>query len=144
MATKQELIEQAAGEFGIGSGFDLSPEELLDGLRRLNRLAAQWTAQGIDVGYDQAAALGDESGIPDTAEHAFATNLAVAWAPAFGKQVSQDTRSAARAGWNALYTSLKVRPQMAQAPRLPLGQGFKRSVIDQQFFPDPGDTVEGL
>lgn len=145
MATKRSLIEQAAGEFGIGSGFDLSPEELQDGLTRLDRIAAQWDGQRISVGYDMGAGIEGEAGIPDTAEQAFALELAVRWAPAFGKVVSPDTRVAARQAWSALYGSMRLRPQMARNPALPVGAGNRGGVLGPQYFPeqDPGE-VEGL
>ncbi|RBL65198.1 hypothetical protein C3E98_044350, partial [Pseudomonas sp. MWU13-2625] len=70
MATKQELVDGAYEEIVLaGYVFDLSPEERETGLRRLDRLAAEWDALGIRVGYNLASADGssleDESGLPD-------------------------------------------------------------------------------
>lgn len=143
MSTKRSLIEQAAGEFGISSGFDLTPEELQDGLTRLNRIAAQWDGQGIRVGYNLGAGIEEEAGIPDTAEQAFILALAVGWAGSFGKQVTQDTRIAARQAWGALYASLGRRPVQPRNPALPLGAGNKTGVHGQQYFPETTE-VEGL
>jgi hypothetical protein len=144
MSTKRSLIEQAAGEFGIASSFDLSPEELQDGLVRLDRIAAQWDGQGIRVGYNFGAGIEGEAGIPDTAEQAFVLELAVRWAPSFGKIISQDTRVAAKQAWGALYTARGIRPQMARNPALPLGAGNLSQVLTRQYFPEPGAEVEGL
>jgi hypothetical protein len=145
MATKRSLIETAAAEFGINSAFDLSPEEMQEGLTRLNRIAAQWDGQGIRVGYNLGAGLDEDAGIPDTAENAFSLELAVRWSGSFGKVVSQDTRSAARAAWNALYASRGVRPQTARNPALPTGAGNRQGVLrGRTYFPEPGNDVEGL
>ena len=144
MATKRSIIEDAAGEFGVGTSFDLSPEELQDGLTRLNRIAAQWDGVGIRVGYNLGGGLDDEAGIPDTAEEAFVANLAVRWASKFGKTVSAETRVAARTGWAALYASRVSRPQTARNPALPVGTGNRTGVLGRQYFPEPGDEVQGL
>jgi hypothetical protein len=59
--------------------------------------------------------------------------------------VSQDTRSAARAAWNALYASRGVRPQTARNPALPTGAGNRQGVLrGRTYFPEPGNDVEGL
>lgn len=143
MATKRALLETALEEFGITSSFDVEPEELQRGLTRLNRLAAQWDGQGIRVGFNLGGGIEDDAGIPDTAEEAFSSNLAVRWAPAFGKTVSQDTRLAARTAWNALYVARGLKPQSPRNPALPIGAGNRRGVLGRQYFPDTTD-VEGL
>lgn len=144
MTTKRELLAQAMEEFGVSDAtFDISPEETQKGLTRLNRIAAQWDGQGIRVGFNLGGGLDDEAGIPDTAENAFALNLAVQWAGAFGKTVTQDLRIAARAAWNALYTARQVHPEVPYSSRLPLGSGNRLAGRQQQYFPDT-DDIAGL
>src|SRR5205823_3620714 len=76
MATKRALILSALGEIGLADYlFDASPEDLQDALDRLNRMAAQWDGQGIRVGFNLGGGLDDESGVPDSCEEAFYTNL---------------------------------------------------------------------
>lgn len=141
MTTKGELIRAALGEFGITSAFDITPEELQDGIARMNRIAAQWDGQGIRVGYNFGTSSQTDAGIPDTAENALVLALAVQWAPSFGKTVGQDTRVAAKQAWNALYISRGVRPQMPIPPQLPMGQGSKRGVLSSQYFPEQSETT---
>ncbi|HEX7891469.1 MAG TPA: packaged DNA stabilization gp4 family protein [Ramlibacter sp.] len=143
MTTKQELIEQALAEFGITSAFDVSPEELQEGLKRLNRIAAQWDGIGIRVGFNLGGGLEDSVGIPDTAEDAFATNLALRWASSFGKTVGADTRKAAAQGFNALYTARAPRPEVPQSSRLPLGAGNRMGTTGRQYFPETNE-IPGL
>lgn len=143
MTTKRALILTAAESFGINSDFDLSPEELASGLKRLDGIAAEWDGVGIRVGYNLGGGLDDEAGIPDTANECFSANLAVRWAASFGKMVSPDVKVAATRGFNALYVSRGVKPQAPMSSRLPLGAGNRRGVLSQQYFTDDGE-VPGL
>lgn len=143
MTTKRALILLAAEEFGITSAFDISPEELQSGLRRLNNMAAQWDGMGLRVGYNFGGDIDAEAGIPDTAENCFALNLALQWAGSFGKQIGADTKVAAKDALNALYVALARRPQMPRNPALPMGAGNRRGVLERQYFPET-DDVPGL
>lgn len=139
MATKQELVEGAYEEIALaGYVFDLSDEELNTGLRRLDRLAAEWDALGIRVGYNIAGAdgsnLDDDSGLPDWAENAYITNLALRIAPTVGKQVLPDTRIAARDGKRALLIGNYEIPQMQMPRQMPIGTGNRRNTKTQVFF----------
>lgn len=143
MATKRALILQAAEEFGISSEFDISPEEMQSGLTRLNRIAAGWDGKGIRVGFNLGGDLDAEAGIPDTAENCFALNLAVQWAPSFGKAISLDTKVAAKQAFSDLYVSLQRLPKAPRPSHLPVGSGNRGGVTGPQYFPDTTE-VEGL
>ncbi len=139
MTTKQELVDGAYEEIALaGYVFDLSPEERETGLRRLDRLAAEWDALGIRVGYNIAAADGssleDDSGLPDWAVNAYITNLALRLAPTIGKQVTPDTRIAARDGKRALLIGNYEIPQMQMPRQMPIGTGNRRNTKTQVFF----------
>lgn len=145
MATKRELIYQAFEEIGIAAyEFDASPEQLQAALKRLDRIAAQWDGQGIRVSYNLGGGLDDPSGVPDTAENCFALHLAIAAAPGYGKQVSQDTRNAAAAAWNALYVARREMPRTQLPASLPIGVGNKMGVLEQQYFGPNTGEVEGI
>lgn len=143
MTTKRDLLLLAAEEFGIGSTFDISPEDLQSGLKRLDNLAAEWDGKTIRVGYNFGGGLDDAAGIPDTANSAFVANLALRWASSMGKMASPDTKVAAREGFNALYTALARRPQAPRPSHLPVGAGNRVGVLGQQYFPATSE-VEGL
>lgn len=143
MTTKRDLLLLAAEEFGVGSSFDLSPEELQSGLTRLNNLAAEWDGKTIRVGYNFGGGLDDPVGIPDTANGAFASNLAVRWASSMGKVVTPELKLAAREGFNTLYTAMQRLPQQPRPSNLPVGAGNRMGVLGQQYFPDTTE-VPGL
>lgn len=146
MATKLELIEGAYEELGLaGYVFDLEPEEITTALNRLDRQAAKWDAKGIRLGYNlpscaEESSPNDEAGIPDWAEEPFITNLALRLAPTVGKQVSLDTRIAARDGYKALLMGDYSIPQMQMPRQMPIGTGNRRNTKNQQFFA-PVDRV---
>ncbi|WP_175770566.1 packaged DNA stabilization gp4 family protein [Burkholderia anthina] len=139
MSTKKHLVESAYAEIALaGYVFDLQPEELETGLRRLDWLGAEWDALGIRVGYNIAdhdgSSLNDESGVPDWAENAYITNLALRLAPTLGKQVSPDTRIAAREGKRALLIGNYEIPQMQMPRHMSIGTGNRRNTKTQVFF----------
>ena len=139
MSTKQHLVESAYEELGLaGYVFDLEPEELETGLRRCDRLGAEWDALGIRIGYNIAdhdgSSLNDESGVPDWAENAFVTNLALSIAPTIGKQPSPSTILAARRGLRALLIGNYEIPQMQMPRHMPIGTGNRRNTKTQVFF----------
>ncbi|MGF6643118.1 packaged DNA stabilization gp4 family protein [Paraburkholderia sp. GAS82] len=140
MTKKLELIHAAYAELGLAEYvFDLQPEELTTGLHRLDRMAAEWDALGIRIGYNLPASVresnaNDEACIPDWAEDPFITNLALRIAPTIPKQVSIDTRIAARAGYNILLIGNYEIPQMQYPRQMPIGTGNRRNVKNQTYF----------
>jgi hypothetical protein len=140
MATKEELINDAYEELGLANYvFDLQPEEQLTGLRRCDRLGAQWDALGIRIGYNlpvefSDSKLSDESGVPDWAWAAFVSNLAVSLAPTIGKQVPPATLLAAKRGYDALLIGNYEIPQMEMPRHMPIGTGNRRNTKTQVFF----------
>lgn len=137
--TKREIIDQAFGELALaGYVFDLTPEELDAARKRLDRMMASWEPK-IYLGYLMPANPNDsdmdeDSGLPDVAIDAVATNLAVLLAPGQGKNLSQDTRIAAKNGFNALLARFATIPQVQYPGNLPLGGGNKRLPNDNQYF----------
>jgi hypothetical protein len=140
MTTKLELIEDAYAEIGLANYvFDLQPEELTAALNRLDRMAAGFDARGIRLGYNLPSSAGasstnDIAGIPDWAEDAFITNLALRLAPSKGKQVSPDLRTAARAGYKTLLMGDYSIPKMQMPRTMPIGSGNRRATKNQQFY----------
>lgn len=99
MATKREIINAAFGELGLsGYAVDMQPEEQADALRLLNAMLSMWTAGGLRLGYAGAGTdLSEDMGTPPWADEAIALGLALRLAPSFGKAVSAETRTAAKA-----------------------------------------------
>lgn len=144
MWTKRQLIEEAFAELALaGYVFDLSPEEMQTGLRRMDVFMATWEARGVRVGYafpsaPNTSSLDDASGLPDSAVETVYLHLAIRLAAGFGKQVSPDTRKAARDGYDALLWKA-AQPIRQQFPNtLPIGAGNRAWRNETSpFFPTP-------
>lgn len=131
MWTKQQLIEQAFVELALAHVvYDLDADTLEGGLRTMDTMMADWSDLGISIGYALPATpddsnIGDDSGIPDTANRAVYTNLAVALAAGRGKTLTPQTIAAATSGYNRLL-GVAVTPAAGQCSGLPLiGAGNK-------------------
>lgn len=98
-STKRQIIEMAYEECSLaGYEFNVTQEELFSGLRKLDALMAEWAQSSRDLNYNAPATFGggdleDVSGIPDAAIQGAAITLAMAIAPAMGKQMSAESRA---------------------------------------------------
>lgn len=147
--TKQQLIVQAWEEIGFAPQvYDLTPTQLESALRRLDAMLATWNARGLRIGWPQNSgpSLGSlyaDTAAPDYAIEAIYLNLALRLAPTVGKQVSPETRNAAREAYQALVLRASAYPQERQYPEtLPRGEGTKywRDYGDP-FNPEPTDPL---
>lgn len=131
--TKRQLIEGAFGELALASyDYDLSPEEMDAGLRRLDTMMATWLGLGIQIGYALAtnpddSDLDQDSGIPIYAVEAVYMSLATKIAAGKGKALPPSTLKNTKAAYDALI--LNVAKSQVQEQQLaagtPLGQGRK-------------------
>jgi hypothetical protein len=143
--TKVQLVKGALAEIGLSDyAFELSTDQIDQGLARLDAMMAEWNGRGIRLGYPIASDpsmidANTDSGIPDVAYEAVITNLAIRLAPSYGKTVSSDTRIAATRGMNTMF-AISARPKSAQLGVMPAGAGAKSSspFIDAQ----EGDAVQ--
>lgn len=145
--TKRQFVDAAFAEVGYASyAFDLDPEQLQEALRRLDAMLATWNGQGIRLGYlipssPEDSSLDDESGVPDSANEAVYSNLAIRVAPIIGKIVSQETRSTARAAYQVLL-SRAAMPEEQQLPgSMPAGAGNKPWRTQNPFLQPPTDPL---
>lgn len=124
--TKQALIEEAHSELGLAFyNFDLDPEELQTGLRRMDAMWALWEEKGLRFSYNHPGQLNDESGLPDGAIEATICHLAIRIAPGKGKAVTPETKMRADDAYATL-TRIAAFPQQQQMPSgVPLGAGNK-------------------
>lgn len=152
---KRQLIAEAFSELALsGYEFDLSPEEQMTALRRMDSMMALWEAKGIQVGYlmpasPDAADPDDDSGLPDMAVEPVFMNLAVRLAPGNGKALRPETKRTARDGYDLL-ESMSARDSMrTQLPRggFPSGAG-NRTWLEghwrRTFLPDPPQSPLGV
>jgi hypothetical protein len=145
--TKRQFVEEAFAELGMASyTFDLSPQQLDACLRRLDTMMATWNARGIRLGYPlpsspQDSDLDTDTQVPDSANEAIITSLAIRLAPQYGKTVSLDTRTTAKQAYDTLLARAAF-PIEQQFPRtLPMGAGQKPWRYDDPFMPAPTDPV---
>jgi hypothetical protein len=146
--SKRQFIEQAFDEIGLASyAFDLTPEQMQSAIRRLDMMMAAWNALGIRLGYPLPSEpcdsdLDEQTNVPDRANEAIYTNLAIKLAPSYGKQVMPDTKATAKESYNTLL-SIAAMPVQQQLPStMPAGSGNKPwRVYDNPFIRPPVDSV---
>ena len=142
--TKKQLIEEAYAELALaGYVYDLQPEEMQGGLRRLDTMLATWDMRGLSLGYllpstQTASDVDQDSGLPDVAIETVFLNLAVRIAAGFGKTLPASTLTAARDGFQALMARAAF-PQEQQLPgTMPRGAGNRPwRNINRPFFTKP-------
>lgn len=146
--TKRQFVTQAFEEIGYASyTYDVQPEQLQAGLRRLEAMISTWNGRGIRLGYPlssnpDTAELDVNSNVPDSANEAIYTNLAIRIAPIVGKAVSMETKQAARGAYLELIGRF-TKPQEQQFPNsLPAGAGNKPWRQDDPFLPGPEDQLD--
>lgn len=138
--TKRQIIEQAFEEAGLASFvFDLSADQIMSAVRRLDSLMAVWNAKGISFPYPISdSANGSDpdqnSGLPDYAVQAAYLALAIQIAPSYGKAIAADTKLSAKQAYDAI-AALAAMPQEMQISGLPSGAGAK--TIDYPFLREP-------
>jgi hypothetical protein len=109
-STKRDLVSMAYEEASLsGYEFDVTPEELFTGLRKLDANMAQDRLQSIDLNYNAPATFGggdleDYSGIPDAAITYASIKLAQAIYPQMGKSMSPETK----ARWSEAKAAVRV------------------------------------
>ena len=146
--SKRQFVAAAFEEIGLASyAFDLQPQQFESALRRLDAMMASWNTLGIRLGYPlpsspQFSDLDAPSEVPDSANEAIITNLAVKIAPGYGKQVMPDTKATAKETYNTLL-SRAAAPLEQQLPgTMPSGAGNKPwRVYDDPFLRPPVDPV---
>lgn len=148
--TKREFVRQAFEEIGYASyDYDLEPEQLQAGLRRLDSMMATWSADQIFLGYPLPGSPGssdlDEvTQVPDRSNQAIYLNLAISLCQMVGKQVPPDLRQTATEAYNTVL-GWAVHPREMKLPRtMPAGAGNKPWRTDQPFIrPCPDNVITG-
>jgi hypothetical protein len=146
--SKRQFVAAAFDEIGLASYvFDLTPEQLQSALRRLDAMMASWNALGIRLGYPlpsspQFSDLDAQSEVPDSANEAIITNLAIKLAPSYGKQVMPDTKATAKETYNTLLSRAAMPMEQQMPGTMPSGAGNKPwRVYDDPFLRPPVDPV---
>lgn len=145
--TKRQLVLQAFEEIGYAYyAYDLQPEQLQAGLRRLEAMMGTWNGRGIRLGYPlstdpDVAELDTDSNVPSSANEAVYSNLALAIAPIVGKTASAETKKTARSAYLEVLSRF-TKPQEQQMPStMPSGAGNKPWRQDTPFLEPPVDPL---
>ena len=146
--TKNQFVEAALEEIGISSYvFDLQPEQVQSSLRRLDAMIASWNGEGIHIGYPLPSSpefsdVTAETNVPDSANEAIITNLAVRIAPSYGKVVTMETKVIADNSYRVLEAKA-TRPAIRQIPaNTPAGAGNKCIGSRRVFLYPPEQRIE--
>lgn len=137
--SRRQFIDAAFAELGLAEyTFDMQPEQYQDAARRLDSMLLDWNGRGLRLGPNIAASaagadLDTDMGLPDIANEAVITGLALKIAPSFGKTPSPDTRAAARFGLNTLFARFASPVPMRYQGGLPLGAGNKPWRVGNPF-----------
>jgi len=147
--SKRQFVTAALEEIGIASySFDVSPEQLESALRRLDSMIADWNGKGIRLGYPLPSSpefsdIDAESEVPDSANEAIITNLAIRIAPSYGKQLMVETKTTARDAYQTLLNRATLPTQQQLPGSMPAGAGNKPwRVYDDPFLNTPVDYVQ--
>lgn len=145
--TKRQFVEQAFEEVGYATyAYDLQPEQLQAGLRRLEAMIATWNGRGIRLGYPLSsnpnnANLDDATNVPDASNEAIYSNLAIRVAPIIGKTCSAETNKTARSAYMELLSRFTMPKEMQMPGTMPSGAGNKPWRVDTPFLQVPEDTL---
>lgn len=147
--TKGQFVIAAYSEIGLASYvYDLDPDDLDLVLHKLDAMIALWNLKGIRLGYplpstQGGSSLDQESNVPDSANEAIFTALAIRIAPGLGKTVSPDLKVIARQGYIALLgRSAKTRERQLPGT-MPRGQGQKPwRNNSNEYIDQPTDALQ--
>lgn len=146
--TKRQFVVEAYNEIGYAQNeYDLESEQLDRGLRRLDAMLATWNAKGIRLGYPlssspELSSLDTETNVPDSAQEAVYTNLALRLSPPVGKTVSLETRQIARETYRTVLQRATAPRAMQFPTTLPAGAGNKTWRYDDPFIKQPEDPID--
>jgi len=125
MATNQNLIDLALGKLGvIEAGESANSTDSATCLGVLNRMMAEWRERDMDMNWFTQDTLGDTAPLPEWAEEAIASNLAVRAASDFRSNVTQAVITEALAGRRTVGNTLINQDlDNADMSHLPYGDG---------------------
>ena len=149
--TKREFILAAFEELGLSdANYNLQDSQLKTALKRLDSMLATWNGKAIRISFpltssptsdtDLEASLDVDTTVPDVANEAIYTNLAIRIASSFGKPVSMELKTNARDAYRTLLSSNAYPVPMRKRSPLPKGAGAKTHIDNTNKFILPEDS----
>jgi hypothetical protein len=146
--SKLQFVQAAFEEIGLASYvFDLQPQQIESALRRLDAMMADWNGKGIRLAYPipsnpENSDINAETGVPDSANEAIITNLALRLAPSYGKQIMPQTQVVARNAYQTLLSRATTPAEQQMPGTMPAGAGNKPwRLYDDPFLRRPEEGV---
>lgn len=133
--TKRQFVVAAFEELGLASYvFDLAPEQLQSALRKLDAMMQSWNARGIRLGYPiptdpTDSTLDQDALVPDSANEAVYTNLALRLASSVGKTAAPELKTVAKQGYDTLLARAAIPPERQFPAGTLAGAGNKGRVV---------------
>ncbi len=127
MTTRATILRRAFGRIGIADyEFDVNPEERADARVMLDGMMAEWTGNGVDLGYTSSNGTDNdavEMSTPAYADAAIWNNLAVRLAPDYGKMPMPALLKDAKRGYDLVTAKTLKIPVDRRASRQLTGGG---------------------
>lgn len=147
METAGDLVKDALQELLVQAvESPIEPDEMQTGIRYLNRMMAEFKANGVDIGYTPVTNQSDDVDVDAGAYAPITVNLAVRLASQYDKAVPAPLASLAQSGVNTLIklsTDYTTDWQANYPDTLPVGSGNRGGALYvDPFFQQPEtDTV---
>jgi hypothetical protein len=141
--SKRELVTEAFSELALaGFVFDLAPEELQAGLKRLDNVVATLEGRGVRLGYPLHSTPGgsdldEDSNLPAYAVAPIYQMTALALCATFGKVPTPTLKAQAADGLNVLLSKAAMPAEQQFRDGMPFGAGNKLRGREQVFTPEP-------
>lgn len=134
--TVGKIVSDALMMLGVRVGESpITAAEAVDGLFTLNDMLAEWSVDGIDIGYEALDETTDVVNVIPGGVAAIKPNLAIYMAPEYGRVVTEALFRRAKSAKRAIRSSIRLR--RTQYPdTLPIGSGNE----DSNFVAD-GDKA---
>jgi len=141
--SKRQFVIGALEEAGLANYvYDLAPEQIQSACRKLDQMMATWAGKGINLSYPTAidpenTNVDTDTNVPEYANEAIITGLAVRLGPQYGKNLSPETKMAAKSAYEVLLLQNASVIPMQFPNTLPVGGGNKRNLLPAPFMPTP-------
>ncbi len=131
MTTIQKTIDRAFGELGIVEGGDsVGSTDSAEAMSLLNQMMSQWKYSSKDFNWFPQDTLSETLPIPEWAEAAVVSNLAVFCGPDFRTPITQDLATKADKGDKMITrTLMNQNLSPADMTHLPQGTGTVRNIL---------------
>lgn len=145
MSTGTAIIEDALKEIRVISvAVPSSPEQITDGMVKLNSMMQIWLDDDIEIGFTPLTVPGDDLNEVESVRNAIVANLALSLASVYRAEITQSLQNEARKSLDRIknrYQTVCI-PDKVVSSTLPLGAGNSKGQDARTFFPK-GGTVDG-